>query len=207
MRIDRIYYPVFSLGPGQRIGIWTVGCHRACPGCSNPELWACDQNRDISVKELLTLIHSIDGSVDGFTLTGGEPFLQKQDLLELILALQHISSDILVYTGFEMGELTAESDPYITKILSSIAVLVDGAYMDELNNGCVLRGSSNQQIHILSDVHEKKYLKYLDQPRTMQNIMAKNTAISIGLPLRGVKQKLDKGLTKKGIVYKKNMGK
>ena len=200
MQIEKIYYPVVSLGPGQRVGIWTTGCLRACPGCSNPELWAPDGSRDIPVKEVLNIIHSIQGNVDGFTITGGEPFLQKRDLLELVSLLKQISTDILVYTGFGMGELLAMPEPYVAGVLESIAVIVDGPYVDKLNDGSALRGSSNQQVHILSDIHEKKYLEYLQQPRTIQNIIAGGTAISIGLPLKGDRQRIHDGLAERGVV-------
>ena len=38
LSIARIYYPVKTLGPGNRIGIWTAGCPRRCSGCISPEL-------------------------------------------------------------------------------------------------------------------------------------------------------------------------
>ena len=45
MYIDRIMFPVLTLGYGQRVGIWTLGCPRKCHKCSNPEL------QDINTKK------------------------------------------------------------------------------------------------------------------------------------------------------------
>lgn len=39
MFVDRIYFPVTTLGPGERVVVWTCGCTKRCPGCANPELW------------------------------------------------------------------------------------------------------------------------------------------------------------------------
>ncbi len=39
MLVDRLYFPVTTLGPGERVVVWTCGCTKRCPGCANPELW------------------------------------------------------------------------------------------------------------------------------------------------------------------------
>lgn len=38
MQIDRLLYPVHSLGPGNRLVIWVRGCKKRCFNCANPEL-------------------------------------------------------------------------------------------------------------------------------------------------------------------------
>ncbi len=200
MQIERIYYPVVALGPGLRIGIWTVGCPRACPGCTNPELWTSDPGRDVPVRQILRMVHAVGGPVDGFTLTGGEPFMQLRDLWELVRGLRRISPDILVYTGYTLDELLAMGEPLVHDILESIAVLVDGPYVDALNDGRSLRGSSNQRVHFFPTAHERLYQEYLDKPRTMQNVLAGSTALSIGLPLKGCGQRVRQGLSARGVV-------
>ena len=61
MYIARILYPVETLGPGKRIGIWFCGCSKACKGCSNPELWQRQEKYRISIDSILKLIHQISG--------------------------------------------------------------------------------------------------------------------------------------------------
>ncbi len=46
MQIDRVLFPITTLGPGNRIGIWTIGCPHKCYNCSNPELWDANVNKD-----------------------------------------------------------------------------------------------------------------------------------------------------------------
>lgn len=146
MLIDQILYPVETLGPGKRVAIWVVGCTRGCVGCSNPELWGKEDRKSVSPIELFSAIKqiSVDNPVDGFTITGGEPMDQAKELLELVKLLRLISSDILVFSGYTHQELLKNTTQ--REILNEIAVLVDGPYIEPLNNALPLRGSSNQNI-------------------------------------------------------------
>ncbi|MDR1135084.1 MAG: radical SAM protein [Clostridiales Family XIII bacterium] len=102
MNIARILYPVKVLGPGNRIGIWLSGCPRRCKGCSNPELWEWRSEFELSVSEVRKLIMKIAAasSVDGFTISGGEPMVQAEELAGLVDCLKTVSGDILIYTGY-----------------------------------------------------------------------------------------------------------
>ena len=55
MNVARVLYPVRVLGPGRRVGLWLCGCQRACPGCSNPELWARRPENEVDVDEVLRM--------------------------------------------------------------------------------------------------------------------------------------------------------
>ena len=33
LALSRMHFPVTTLGPGNRIGIWVQGCTIRCPGC------------------------------------------------------------------------------------------------------------------------------------------------------------------------------
>lgn len=183
MYLARILYPVESLGPGKRIGIWFCGCPHHCQECSNPELWDFDSKYSISLQNALNLIYSISDSniVDGFTITGGEPFFQPEALCSLVDEIYSISDDILVYSGYTLNELREQQNSEADHILEKISVLIDGRYVHERNNGCSLRGSDNQQIHFLSDKHKDKYDLYMQQPNRIQNFTIGNSVISVGI--------------------------
>ena len=102
MQIDRLLYPITSLGPGERLVIWTVGCSKHCPHCANPELWQSNPAKDIDVNKLYDLIiQSVKGKrIDGITITGGDPMEQISELTKLLTLLNEITDDILVYTGY-----------------------------------------------------------------------------------------------------------
>ena len=177
MYIARILYPVEVLGPGKRIGIWFCGCPRRCKGCSNPELWEFQERYQVDLKVIKELIQQIceQNQVDGFTLTGGDPLYQFDEFRRLVDYLSTISEDILVYTGYTLAELQG-------KRLDNVAVLIDSPYIEDRNNGCILRGSDNQQIHILNERLKDKYERYLSTATNqIQNFATADGYVCVGI--------------------------
>ena len=188
MNVARILYPVRVLGPGNRVGIWLCGCSRACKGCSNPELWEQKPEYEVSPSEVYKLIELVASSnvIDGFTISGGEPMDQSSSLVELLGLISGISDDILIYTGYRVEELRARSDLATDYILKEISVLIDGAYIEELNNGAVLRGSSNQMIYFINKKYEERYRQYLAGAHNqIQNFTTVDGIVSVGIHHRG----------------------
>ena len=108
--------------------------------------------------------------------------LQAGELLELITNLCDISTDVLVYTGFSIEELKSSTDPSVKTLLKSIAVLIDGEYVEELNDNSRLRGSSNQRIHILMNQFESKYNDYItNSSNQIQNFTTTDGIVSVGI--------------------------
>lgn len=199
MYLARLLYPLQVLGPGRRLGLWFAGCKHACRGCSNPELWQQKEEYHTKLAVILELIASIEKlhKIEGFTLTGGDPFMQPEALRELLPHLRKITPDILVYTGYERAELEALG---YQDILAQIAVLIDGRYIAERNNNCFLRGSDNQKIHILNESLHDIYQHYLtNNVNKVQNFMTKDGFISAGIHNTEYPQQLSKKLTQKGL--------
>ena len=198
MYVARILYPVNVLGPGRRIGIWFNGCNHHCPGCSNPELWEPQERYKTTLHMLMKLIEHIcmTQQVDGFTLTGGDPFAQADALKLLLPELSKFSDDILVYTGFDYDEVLLKHP----EIVSQIGVLIDGKYIQERNNGAVLRGSDNQRIIVLNDRLSDKYRNYLATTKNeIQNFTALDGVISVGIHRPGYEDQVDTLLRGKGL--------
>ena len=188
MNLARILYPVKVLGPGSRIGLWLCGCSRACKGCSNPELWKKRPEFEISVSEAFSMIHRIAdfNKVDGFTFSGGEPMDQAADVAEIIRLVKTISDDILIYSGYCIEELRAGNDTETHFILDEAAVIIDGRYIEELNDGAVLRGSSNQRINIINPKYYNRYQQYIAETHNqIQNFTTSNGIISVGIHHKG----------------------
>ena len=100
MQIGKILYPIDSLGPGKRLGIWTLGCTRFCKGCANPELQVFDKSKDVSPEAIYDAVK--DYVFDGITISGGEPFIQTNDLRRLIELFRNKGiEDILIFTGYK----------------------------------------------------------------------------------------------------------
>ena len=196
MYVARVLFPVEVLGPGNRVGIWTCGCPHKCDGCANPELWEADENKNIKIPVLLDLVRRIvsNNQVDGFTITGGEPFLQKEELKELLAALSMWSQDILVYTGFLREQLT-DTD------LEHVSVLIDGPYIKEKNCGLTLRGSSNQRVFILDRRYEELYASYLSEEHSkIQNFLDGTSVISVGIHQIDFREKIGPSMMQRGLV-------
>lgn len=195
MYVARILYPIEVLGPGKRIGIWFCGCPHKCKGCSNPELWEFQERYNVSLEIVMTLIKGIakNNLIDGFTITGGDPMYQADDLQRLITRLIEISSDILVYTGYKAEELDNDH-------LKNISVLIDGKYIEERNNNCILRGSDNQRIIYLDKSVQEKYSEYLiNASNQIQNFTMSDGIISVGIHKSDFLDKLNAKINMKGL--------
>ena len=187
MNVARILYPVKVLGPGDRIGIWLCGCTRRCIGCSNPELWEQQERYEIALADLKSLISDIADmyKVDGFTITGGEPVEQAEELLQLVHFLSNVNMDILVYSGYTYRELRALRSKHINRLLGSISVLVDGEYIERQNEYIPLRGSKNQQVIILNPQYKEKYETLLSTvTNQVQNFTTVDGVVSAGIHRR-----------------------
>ncbi len=185
MQVDRILFPVTTLGPGKRLTVWTIGCSKRCRGCANAELQRADPSRDIPAPELVRSIkRTLGGKIpDGVTVTGGDPMEQPEELLRLLDGLSDLTDDILVYTGYTVRELQKRIDPeLLEKLFSRIGVLIDGRYVEALNDGVSpLRGSVNQRIIFLKKSLEERYEEYLGSGRKIQNFHVGGRIVSVGI--------------------------
>ncbi len=178
--LARMYYPVKALGPGNRVGIWMNGCNRGCEGCISPELQEYDDSKEVTVNELMLMIRRIRTPIDGFTISGGEPFLNPEALNEMVQSLVSICDDILIFTGYRIEELRLQKNEAIDSVLNACAALIDGPYIKELNDNKGLRGSSNQRCLIFK--YHDRYQGIEISERTLQNVMYGNKILTIGIP-------------------------
>jgi len=185
MQIDRVLYPITTLGPGERLVIWTIGCSKHCYKCANPELWNENPSKNIDVFELVKIIKQTINNqiIGGVTITGGDPLEQITELNNLLPLLREITNDTLVYTGFTVDEAKntfSESQWEVFK--TNVSVLIDGAYIDDLNdNECALKGSTNQNIIFFDETKKELYSAYLKKGRAVQNVFCNEKMISVGI--------------------------
>ena len=183
MQIDRLYYPVKTLGYGKRMGIWTIGCKRKCRNCSNPELWEENPDKDIPIETITDIIEKYKDKTDGVTITGGEPFLQPEELLSLVRKIREIGiTDILIYTGFSFEELC--KNPLTKKIVDLCGAVVDGEYIDELNENRGIKGSENQRLFVINKSLSERYEGFETAKRQSEIINNGGKIWSIGIPLK-----------------------
>lgn len=72
-------------GPGTRFVIFFQGCPMRCQYCHNPDTWEMNSGTEMTSDEILQKYESNKGfyTKGGITVTGGEPLMQIDFLLEL----------------------------------------------------------------------------------------------------------------------------
>lgn len=181
-----------TLGPGQRFAIWVQGCCFSCQNCIAPD-WIPNKTAIIMEPEKLThLILSTPGT-QGVTISGGEPMLQADALLELLILLkQKQALSVICFTGFTLAQLYAKSDPSINGLLEQIDVLIDGQYIPALNDDRGWRGSSNQVVHFLTPRHQAEASLFVDRNRDIEIHLQADGALIVGIPSQSLKAVIDK---------------
>lgn len=137
----------FTDGPGVRYALFVQGCKHDCDGCHNKQTHDFNGGTPYTVDYLVEDIKSYD-SIDGVTLSGGDPLFQAEECAELAHRIKtETSLNIWCYTGFEFEELVKSKNESIQKLLSNIDVMVDSKFEKKHRNlGLRFRGSSNQRI-------------------------------------------------------------
>ncbi len=133
-------------GPGIRYTIFTQGCLHNCPGCHNPQTHPLNDGYYKDTDEIIKLIR-LNPLTSGLTISGGEPFLQVEPVLDLVLKAKQINQNIIIYTGFTFEELKNLNNENILKIFNNIDFLIDGRFdINKRSLELLFRGSSNQRI-------------------------------------------------------------
>lgn len=143
-------------GEGIRAVLWTQGCAHKCPGCQNPQTHSFEDGFLVDIEEIKEQIDELEGQ-DGITFSGGDPFYQVEECLELAKYIKSKNLNIWCYTGFTYEALISLSkeNPKIKELLKEIDVLVDGPFLlEKFSMDAIFRGSTNQRI-----IDTKKSLK------------------------------------------------
>ena len=173
------------LGPNKRAVIWTQGCPFNCINCMTPKSIGINGGIELDIKVLADEINKIDG-IEGITISGGEPFIQSKSLYNMLKLIKK-DLGVIVYTGFEYEKIRND------KLMSKIDLLIDGKYIDELNDGIAYRGSSNQRAIFLTNRYKKFKDKYNSYNRKIE-IRIKDGVEIIGIPSKKTLKRIKCGL-------------
>ena len=185
---------VFGLDDRPRAMVWFQGCshHPHCKGCMSQETWNAAGGREMAVEAMVERILRTS-DIAGVVFSGGEVFDQPEALLAILMMLKERSQrplDVMIYTGFTLEELVAKENEAIHQVLAHYTdVLVDGRYVEELNDGNPLRGSSNQNILLLSERYSRADLerclerkKRKANPRKVEFHFTDGRLVLVGIP-------------------------
>ena len=198
MRLSRLHWPVTVLGHGKRAGIWFQGCTLECEGCCSKDTWDSSEEKTVPVASVLAWLKKIPlNDLDGVTISGGEPF-QQQDALRLLVqeVREYIGEqrDIIIYSGFAWKKIQRA----FSHILSDVDVVISEPY-DANGEAKYLRGSDNQQLHLLSPLAESRYNNSPETGPSMQVHFDGKSLWMIGIPKPGELENIKDKLQKKGL--------
>lgn len=138
MRINSIRYNNSVVdGPGIRTVLFMQGCDLHCKGCQNRSTWDIEKGKKVDIAEL---VNELKKKVFNkkITISGGEPLMQEEALIELVTKLNDLNFDIALYTGHTRDEVPSE-------IISKLKYLKTGNFIQELKTTIKpFVGSENQ---------------------------------------------------------------
>ena len=171
------------LGPNKRFILWVQGCQKRCKGCIAKDSWALDGGELVEVDAIVRQILRQE-NIEGITISGGEPFLQQDALCELIRKVrEHKDVGVIIYTGMKYSEIEN------TALAHSADIIIDGEYVEELNDNKSLRGSSNQNVLCLTERYENIVSEYYGRNgRKIELILADGVTKMIGIPSKEFEQ-------------------
>ena len=173
-----IHFPVETLGPGRRVGIWLQGCSIRCEGCISPENQPFDEACAMPVGAAAERISSYN--CDRVTISGGEPFDQAEELLLLLQKIEHIP-DILVYSGYTKDKIL--NDHTSITITKKIAALVDGEFRLGLSAEAAWKGSENQTLTVFKREFTERYESWATERKGRLQLIRKGGETRlIGIP-------------------------
>ncbi|GAB4433276.1 MAG: 4Fe-4S single cluster domain-containing protein [Anaerolineae bacterium] len=136
-------------GPGLRAVLWVQGCSLGCAGCFNPQTHAFEGGELVSIDSLMTQLVALQDSIEGLTLSGGEPLQQRLPLLKLLRRVrQETPLTTLLLSGFTWAEI--QQMPEAAELLAYLDVLIAGRYEAGQHLARDLRGSANKTVHFLT---------------------------------------------------------
>lgn len=183
VRIHQIARSTTALGPGNRTAIWFQGCDRSCKGCMSPDTRPLNGGALWRTSELANTVGGFD-DIEGITISGGEPFLQIDALYDLLTRIRKSTNlGVIIYTGYTMEQLRQMNDSKVDQIITSFSdIIIDGEYIDELNDGGSLKGSANQTVNFITDRYLPYKSLYEGKRRDIQILIEHDRSLLIGVP-------------------------
>lgn len=174
------HFPVVTLGPGRRLGIWLQGCSIHCDGCVAPENQPFDEAFMMTVDELMNETADALNEADGVTISGGEPFDQKDALQCLLNEINRRGkNDILIYSGYTKSRVL-EKFPELSELVTA---LISEPFVKGDITSVIWKGSENQILTVFREQHREKYEVWSRNTERRLQLVRKDTgSYLLGIP-------------------------
>lgn len=160
-------------GPGIRFVVFTQGCLLRCQYCHNPDTWTTEENKKISVDEILQKYDGVKEFLrnGGLTVTGGEPLLQ----IDFVTSLFKAAKSKNIHTALDTSGIlfNKKNTSKIDKLLKyTDLVLLDIKHIDDVEHK-KLTGMSNVNVldfaKYLSDKNIPVWIRHVVVPQITNN--------------------------------------
>ncbi len=156
-------------GPGVRFIIFVSGCPMRCQFCHNPDTWRMQDGTLMTADELLNTAwkyRSYWGKKGGITVSGGEPLMQMDFLIELF----HKAKEKGIHTTIDTSGATfTREEPFFGKFKELMKytdlLLLDIKHIDEEQHK-ILTGHTNKNILDLA-----RYLDEIKKPVWIRHVL------------------------------------
>ncbi len=160
-------------GPGIRFVVFTQGCPLRCQYCHNPDTWTTEENKKISVDEILQKYDGVKEFLrnGGLTVTGGEPLLQ----IDFVTSLFKAAKLKNIHTALDTSGIlfNKKNTSKIDELLKyTDLVLLDIKHIDDVEHK-KLTGMSNVNVldfaKYLSDKNIPVWIRHVVVPQITDN--------------------------------------
>ncbi|WP_088043488.1 pyruvate formate-lyase-activating protein [Bacillus sp. EAC] len=157
-------------GPGIRYVIFTQGCLLRCQYCHNADTWKIGSGIDVTVDKLMQDVKSyipfMKASGGGITISGGEPLLQLDFLLEMFRECKKIG----IHTTIDTSGGCFSFDPSFLLKLEQVLEFTDLVLLDlkhfDSKKHIKLTGNPNEHIKNFA-----MYLKDMKIPVWIRHVL------------------------------------
>ena len=163
-------------GPGIRFVIFLQGCKMRCQYCHNPDTWSTNSKDMVSADELLEQAlryRTYWGEKGGITVSGGEPLLQMDFLIELLQKAKKAGVHTAIDTS---GSIFSRNEPFFQKFNTLMKytdlILLDLKHIDDAKHKS-LTGCSNRNIldmaRYLAEIKKPVWIRHVLVPERSDN--------------------------------------
>ncbi|MFQ9871138.1 MAG: pyruvate formate-lyase-activating protein [Clostridia bacterium] len=156
-------------GPGVRFIVFMQGCHMRCRYCHNPDTWKMDGGDEVTTDEILKRALRFKpywGKDGGITISGGEPLLQIDFVIELFKKAKELGINTCIDTA---GNPFTKEEPFFSKF-EELMKYTDLLLLDlkEINptRHKDLTGFDNSNI-----IEMAKYLSEINKPVWIRHVL------------------------------------
>ena len=156
-------------GPGVRFIVFMQGCHMRCRYCHHPDTWKMDGGDEVTADEILKRALRFKpywGKDGGITISGGEPLLQIDFVIELFKKAKDLGINTCIDTA---GNPFTKEEPFFSKF-EELMKYTDLLLLDlkEINptRHKDLTGFDNSNI-----IEMAKYLSEINKPVWIRHVL------------------------------------